>query len=206
MSTLAETMEDFGPDPDSPSGVAARWIKELAQSKKFQKDYLERCSKINDRYKDKKAQIVSGSVKRKFAVLWSNIETLKPACYAKLPVPYVTRSFNDPDPIARVASEILERGIKNCLENYDFDGMLKSLRDDFLLFARGIPWVRYEADFENGETAYAAGDTQDTDATESVEEAMSEGEVLTDERALCDHVCQEDFGTNTARNLSLIHI
>jgi hypothetical protein len=59
----------------------------------------------------------------------------------------VTRTFNDPDPVGRVASEVLERALKVSLDNYDFDQVMKCLRDDYLLFARGVPWVRYVPTF-----------------------------------------------------------
>lgn len=187
-----ETLDDVATDPESPAGIAARWIAEIGQSKKYQKTYVERCGKILDRYKDKRANI-TGANKRKFSVLWSNIETLKPACYAKLPAPYVKRTFNDDDPLARVSSEVLERCLKNNLENYDFDGVLKSVRDDFLLFARGVPWVRYEADIAPLPTEPGA-----TEAANEGEQPIA-NEQVTGERTVCDHVCLEDFGTNTAR-------
>lgn len=227
--TDVETLADFGPDPDSPPAVAARWISELDLAERYQKKYIERCQKIRDRYKDKQADAISNFQKRRFAVLWSNIETLKPACYARLPVPVVTRTFNDPDPVGRVASEVLERALKVNLDNYDFDQVMKCLRDDFLLFARGVPWLRYVPTF---------GEAPQDEAEEPLEEPESEAEgkggllsglpnalksmlgmgtkpgqpagmeaegqepineVVTDETTICDHVCLEDFGTNAAR-------
>jgi hypothetical protein len=227
--TDVETLADFGPDPDSPPAVAARWISELDLSERYQKKYLDRCSKIRDRYKDKPADQISNFQRRRFAVLWSNIETLKPACYARLPVPVVTRTFNDPDPVGRLASEVLERALKVNLDNYDFDQVMKCLRDDFLLFARGVPWLRYVPTF---------GEAPQDEAEEPLEEPEAEAEgkggllnglpgalksmlgmggkpgepagveaegqetineVVTDETTICDHVSLEDFGTNAAR-------
>ena len=227
--TDVETLADFGPDPDAPPSVAARWISELDLSERYQKKYLDRCSKIRDRYKDKQADQISNFQRRRFAVLWSNIETLKPACYARLPVPVVTRTFNDPDPVGRLASEVLERALKVNLDNYDFDQVMKCLRDDFLLFARGVPWLRYVPTF---------GEAPQDEAEEPLEEPEAEAEgkggllnglpgalksmlgmgakpgapagveaegqetineVVTDETTICDHVSLEDFGTNAAR-------
>lgn len=195
-----DTTADFDPDPNSPQGIAARWISELDQAEKFQKKYLERCKKINDRYIDERRNnLVSGTSKRAYSVLWSNIETLKPACYSNLPKCVVSRTFNDEDPVGRMASEVLERSIKVSLDDYDFDQVLKSVRDDFLLFARGVPWVRYEAEFGAAESAAPETDDVEAEDAEDAAHEQAEGEVVTDERTVCDHVCLEDFGTNTAR-------
>jgi hypothetical protein len=46
---------------------------------------------------------------RRFALLWSNIETLKPSIYAKLPVVMCSRRYKDSHPVGRVAADLLER-------------------------------------------------------------------------------------------------
>jgi hypothetical protein len=216
--TELESVADFGPEPNEPTSVAARWISELDLSERYQKKYLDRCNKIRDRYKDKEADKVSNFQRRRFAVLWSNIQTLQPACYARLPVPVVTRTFNDPDPVGRVASEVLERALKVSLDNYDFDQVMKCLRDDYLLFARGVPWVRYVPTFGQAPLDEAAeplemptsgmqGESADPIVNaikEMTDQPTAEGqgaanEIVTDETTICDHVCLEDFGTNATR-------
>lgn len=211
--TEVENLQDFGQQPDAPQSVAARWISELDLSERYQKKYLDRCSKIRDRYKDKQADQISNFQRRRFAVLWSNIETLKPACYARLPVPVVTRTFNDHDPVGRLASEVLERALKVSLDNYDFDQVMKCLRDDFLLYARGVPWVRYVPVFGAAPMDEAAEPPEMEEGGADVMSVITEmtgkkptasgqepvNEVVTDETTICDHVCLEDFGTNAAR-------
>ena len=54
---------------------------------------------------------------RKYNVLWSMTETMKPLVYERAPVPYISRRHNDKDPVARDAGMIVERGM-----NYDLDG------------------------------------------------------------------------------------
>lgn len=161
MSAGVDTLSDFSPDPNSPAGIAAHWISELDLSDQYYSDYLKRCGKITDRYRDKVDQAFINSQRRRISVLWSNIETLKPACYAKVPSAVVLRRFKDADPVGRVASEVLERAIEASLDSYDFDQVLKNVRDDFLLYARGIPWVRYVAEFgtASGDEAGESGDS-----------------------------------------------
>lgn len=161
MTAAVNTLEDFNPDPNSPAGIAAHWISELDLSDQYYSDYWKRCRMITDRYRDKQDNAFVTAQKRRLSVLWSNIETLKPACYAKVPNCVVLRRFKDADPVGRVASEVLERAIEASLDSYDFDQVLKSVRDDFLLYARGIPWVRYTAEFGPAPTgmAGASGDS-----------------------------------------------
>jgi hypothetical protein len=81
------------------------------------------------------------------SLLWSNISVLQPAICARMPQPNVTRRFKDNDPVARVASEMVERAIQYTFDDADFDGVMRGVRDDYLLTARGTAWVRYDAEF-----------------------------------------------------------
>jgi hypothetical protein len=74
---------------------------------------------------------------KQFALLWSNIQTLAPAVYARTPIPVVSRRFKDNDPVGRVCSEILERALSFSTEEADFASTMLGCRDEFLLFAHG---------------------------------------------------------------------
>ena len=80
--------------------------------------------------------------RRKFQLLWSNIEILKPAVYAKRPSPAVSNRWKDGDAVARIACELLERNLDFQFDVMDYDLAFKQLRDDFLLYARGVVRLR----------------------------------------------------------------
>jgi hypothetical protein len=80
-------------------------------------------------------------------MLWSNTQTIQPATYTRPPIPEVLRRFEDPDPIARVASEAVERAISYSIDVHDLDGVLRQCSFDFVLFARGQTWERYVPTF-----------------------------------------------------------
>ena len=119
---------------------------------------------------------------RKFPLLWANVETLKPAVYAKLPIAQCSRRYKDKDPTGRIAAEVLERCANTSFDLYRLDEVLRMVRDDRLLSGRGTAWVRYEADFK----------TEKDDSGEEYEK-------LAGEKVCVDYVHWQDFGHSLAR-------
>lgn len=158
---------DFG---QGQSGLAKRWLAEIQLYDREYKEWNERCDRIVKRYRDERP---TNSTRRKMNILWSNIETLKPAVYARPPKPDVQRRFKDKDSPAKAASETLERCLSYHADMYDLDGVLKKCRDDYLLAARGAAWVRYVPTMD--------------------------GEEVVAERVSCEYVHRKDFGHTPAR-------
>lgn len=144
-----------GGDPNNRGTLDPRvalWKTRIAQYTSDFEKWEERCQKIIRRYLDeRRTGEGSGSVDdkvRRYATLWANVKTLRPAYYGRQPVPIVERRFLDRDPVARAAAMIWERAIKYQLADSRFHRMMKKSVLDFLLVARGVPWVRYESQFE----------------------------------------------------------
>lgn len=76
------------------------------------KKWIGSVEKIIKRYKDDFRTGQSGYTEARFNILWSNIQTIIPAVFSKLPKPDVSRRFRDTDPVGRVASLILERALE----------------------------------------------------------------------------------------------
>jgi hypothetical protein len=132
----------------SPAEEEARkykhWMDEITAAKKVFKPYWERGRKILKLYKDERKEM--GEVARandRMNILWSNVETLKPAMYSKTPTPNVSRRFMDGDPVSRTASTILERCLITAIDLADFDYPMQRATLDYLLPGRGTVWVRY---------------------------------------------------------------
>lgn len=199
QQAIETVSEAFGSDEASK---ARRWINELDLSQGTLDTWLGRCRKIIRRYKDERGanSALLANDRRRFATLWSNVEVLKPATYAKCPVPLVTRRFNDPDPVGRVASEVLERALSYTIEEYDFDWVMKQVRDDLLLPGAGITWIRYVPTVETeDEAAEPISDSAKDQAEEVAEASGQPGEYVKTEAVVCDHVNYTDWGTNKAR-------
>jgi hypothetical protein len=173
------------PDPDMPASsrrVKIYW-REIERYKRAAKEWMEEARAIESLYLEQDRK--QGSSTRRFSLLWANIETLKPAVYAKLPVIECSRRFKDPDPVARKAGELMERCVNTSLEIYDVDEVFQMVRDDRLLAGRGTPWVRYEATIEREEAV-----------EENVEDDADVAERLAEERLCVDYVHWGDFGHN----------
>jgi hypothetical protein len=114
-------------------------------------EWKSRCKVIRKKYLYENSQETR---QRKYQLLWSNIQQLQSSIYAKPPHGVVNRRYSDSDPVARVATQILERSINFMLDVGDFHTVFKRVRDDFLLYGRGTARVYYEPTYEtrNDET------------------------------------------------------
>jgi hypothetical protein len=124
-----------------------KWLSSLekASSAKGMKEWGGRCGKIKGRY------LYEGSREnraRQYQIFWSNIQQLQSAIYAKPPKAVVNRRYRDPDPIGRVATDILERSVNFTLDTGGYDTTFRRVRDDFLLYGRGVARVYYEPEYD----------------------------------------------------------
>ena len=85
-----------------------RYLKIVAAYDNEFAKWQARTKKIIKRYRDD-SRGQGGNESARFNVLWSNIQTLRPAVYAKLPKADITRRFGDSDQVGRVAGQLLER-------------------------------------------------------------------------------------------------
>jgi hypothetical protein len=143
QAQAVEGPQEYGLDS---KGLARRWQVELELAEKEGRSWMERGRKIVKRFRDERDATQDGS--KRFNILWSNIQTLRPAVYSRKPKPEIGRRFKDHDQVGRVAALILERCLEYELEQYgDFDSAMKNAVEDRLLPGRGIAWVRYEPHF-----------------------------------------------------------
>jgi F0F1-type ATP synthase membrane subunit b/b' len=155
-----------------------------------------RVKKILKRYRDD-TRGQTGNETAKFNILWSNVQTLIPAVYSKLPKADVSRRFGDSDPVSRVAGMLLERAIDFEIEHYsDFRATMKHAVEDRFLGGRGVAWARYEPHVR----------TQDIpddglEITNTIEEGEEREvpEEIEYECAPVDYVHWRDFGHSQAR-------
>ena len=173
---------------------ARRWLKVIDTYDREFRSWTQRCEKIIKIYTEKRR--TEGTTVRRMSLLWSNISVLQPAIYAKMPQPDVSRRFKDDDPVARTASEMVERAIHYTFDDTDFDGVMRSVRDDFLLVARGSAWVRYDAEFS---PLMGEDDSPLNKKGAPLNDGEEAGEQLEGEHVCWDYVNWRDFGHNVAR-------
>jgi hypothetical protein len=182
------------------------WYNTIAQYERTYKEWEGRADKIVKRYRDD--QRSRNNPNAKFNILWSNVQTITPAVFARLPRPDVSRRFRDNDPIGRVASMMLERALEYEIEHYgDYASAMKQTVQDRLLGGRGTAWVRYEPHIVGQEAGMGDGAPDDGfQITEDIDEAETEGGIYREneerieyECAPVDYVHWRDFGMTVAR-------
>lgn len=156
MSTGAtppvERASDLG---KGPQGEAARWLAEIDLFESENKPQFERFEKILKRYRNESwrddipAATGADARGRGFAMFWANVETLKPTIYAQAPKADVQRRWKDKDPVARVASEVLERCLDYFIDQDAFRDTVINCRDDYLIVGQGVQWHRYVPHFHD---------------------------------------------------------
>lgn len=154
----------------------------------------KRADKIVKRFRDEQ-RAKQDNDQTKFNILWSNVNTLVPACYSRTPQADVGRRFRDQDPIGRVASLILERSLTFETEHYpDYRATMRQAVLDRFLPGRGTAWARYEPHFKAGSQIPEDG----LEITEDIDESEVP-EQIDYECAPVDYVPWKDFGHNVAR-------
>jgi len=182
------------------------WYNCIAQYERTYKEWEGRADKITKRYRDDSR--TRNNPNAKFNILWSNVQTITPAVFARLPRPDVSRRFRDNDPVGRVASMMLERALEYEVEHYgDYASAMKQAVQDRLLGGRGTAWVRYEPHITGEMAGEGEGAPDDGfQITEDIDEAETEGgihrenqERIEYECAPVDYVHWRDFGLTVAR-------
>ena len=182
------------------------WYNTIAQYERTFKEWEGRSDKIVKRYRDE--QRSRNNPTARFNILWSNVQTITPAIFARLPRPDVSRRFRDNDPIGRVASTMLERALEYEIEHYgDYSSAMKQSVQDRLLGGRGTAWVRYEPHITGEMAGEAEGAPDDGwQVTEDIDEAETEGGMFREDQerieyecAPVDYVNWRDFGLTVAR-------
>ena len=152
------------------------WIKKIDNAEKHYENYHTLIKDIRKYYKNDKN-------KNKHNIFWSSIETLKPFLYFKQPTPYIDRKEKSVDPVASTACRILEKALTWNLDNQDFDGTIKYVRNDFLLSGMGLAYEKYEPTFKKIE--------QVSMTRQGLE--MVEAEILDSEKVKTVYIDPEDF-------------
>ena len=177
--------------------VASEVQKYLDMFSQYDKEFGKwegRVEKILKRYRDERTTTTAQS---HYNILWANVQTLKAATFSRMPKPDVSRRFKDNDPVARVASILLERALDfEITHTTDFQESLTSCVYDRFLGGRGTAWVRYEPIIE----------TDDTFISEEEEDSDLVSEYLDIEQAPVDYVHWKDFGHSNGRTWDEVNV
>jgi hypothetical protein len=175
---------------------AQHWITKIAAYDRAFQKWMKRAEAIAKRYRDYDESEGSKKSSSDFNILWSNIQTLLPATFARVPKPDVSRRWRDNDSVGRVAALLLERALTFEVEHYpDYRAAMNGCVLDRFLGGRGTAWVRYEPHF----SALPGMPEDGVQITEDADEVEPMGEQIDYECAPVDYVHWRDFGHSLAR-------
>lgn len=178
---MAEQLESQNDLSNQPQGVSRRWLMELDQAAKRDAGYLKQGKAVLDLYRGTNRKANS------FNVLYSNTETLSAALYNAPPKPDVRRRFKDADPVAKAASQLLERAISFNIDNDAFDTAITYCVLDMILPGRGVIRVRYVPQLVQGQES-----ADSTAVSENIEQ-------LAWQQTQIEHVNWQDFRIGTGK-------
>ncbi len=179
-----------------PDPKVERFRSEIRNYENTYGDWMKACERIVKRYRNEKPltdpRTLSG--RKKFNILWSNVQTQTPAYYAETPRMEVVRRYKDRDPLVRLAAELAERAGQYVVSEDDFDGTMWACVEDLLMPSRCTAWVRYDAIFD--EEADPLEPPNGEEGDEGYEEPVYP---VSSERVQLDHVLYKDFGHDVQR-------
>ena len=121
--------------------IASSWRERITKAEGRFQSWHERVARIEKRYRDERPEDRRSS--RKMNLLWSNIETMKPALYSQEPKIAVGRRTKGTDATSRKAALIAEQCVTVNMQMANFDRAVRLMRDDYLMAGRGTIWLRY---------------------------------------------------------------
>lgn len=138
-----ETMDVDGEVLSREPKSSRPWLALITEAEKAFKSYQDKCDGIDKRFADldRMAEVLRD---REFQLFWANVQVLGPSIYSRPPVPVVVPRFKDRRPLPRTASEMLERCAISAFDSGDIDSVMREIRDDLNISARGAAWLRYE--------------------------------------------------------------
>jgi hypothetical protein len=185
--------------PAKQSNEVGTWLAEIARAQKSMQTWTERCEKIRKKYR---YEASLNAKTRQYQMLWSNMETMKPSVYTKPPKGIVQQRWKDRDPVSRDACELLERGVNFTLDANDYNTKLEQVRDDYLLYARGVARVKYKPEFDTVDKEDGMLDDASIDPEEDIEQEAKTpqaAEVLKFENVNMEYVQRADFVHSISR-------
>jgi hypothetical protein len=165
----------------SQSEKVEKWLNKIETAEKHWQDYHDLVEKIRKYYKNE-------NKRNKNNIFWSSIETLKPFIYFKTPTPYIERKDKAYDPVQSLACKIIEKAITWDIEQFDFDGVLKYVRNDYLLSGLGLAYEKYVPTFKKMKQ-----EIEEVDEFGNIKISYIDAEILDSEKVETIYIDPVDF-------------
>jgi hypothetical protein len=134
-----------------PANRRGYWQEEISKAEKRFGVFHRSGNNVQDRYRlERESQSEMDVYQDRYNILYSSTETTKTSLYAQTPkVEAVKRHADQNNPVVTQATLLMEAVGQYGLEEVDFDGVMKSVVQDYLLPGMGQAWCRYEPYIES---------------------------------------------------------
>lgn len=123
--------------------ASRNWLALIVDSQRYFQFYQDKADGIDKQYANLE-RLAADAKDPEFQLFWANIAVLGPSIYSRPPVSVVVPRFKDRKPLPRAAAELLERATNVAFDIEDIDSVMRAIRDDITVSARGVAWLRYE--------------------------------------------------------------
>lgn len=135
------TLDQMGENPFEKVKESWVWLKMLGIYLDRFDNYNKGCDLVDGEY-SQDDKLLSDYAWRPLPVFWANMEVIKPTIYSRAPVPVVSGRHKDRRPLIRQTSELLERALISQQQMEKLHRTLKHVRDDLVMYSRGVIWLR----------------------------------------------------------------
>src|SRR4029077_20295137 len=136
-------------NPAVEPNKAQAWLNLIEEAEDAFEAWNTHCDNIDRNYAnlERLSTAIMGRTLRdkQYQMLWANCEVMKPAIYAKAPVPVVTPKFKDRRPVYQQASEVMERCCNVAFDLTRINDLMLLVHEDVAMIGRGVAWCRYES-------------------------------------------------------------
>ena len=151
---MSENQQFAGDERERKEKASAPILTALNRAEKAFREWDATCHAIDDLYSRKGSsyerllEMAANSdwQDAQLDLFWASSEVLKPAVYARAPIPAISPMFKDGGKVKATTAEVLERAAVSTFKRTGINDVMELVRDDLLFTGRGVMWLRYESD------------------------------------------------------------
>lgn len=158
---MADTFDDREDEDDltvkGDAKSSARVLSAIKKAERVYSNWQGICDNVDDIYSREDGRggnagfVAPGDwTDPEYDLFWASMEVMKPAVYAKPPLPVVSPQFKDKRKLQSTTAEMLERCVKSAFDRTDLNEGMLCTRDDLIFYNRGQLWLTYETDEKGG--------------------------------------------------------
>lgn len=180
-----------------PTASRRQWASRIAKAQQDFQTFHKSGNEVVDQYR---IESKSSTQQDKYNILYSITETIKPSMYSQTPKAEVRRrQVERSNPTVLAATLLMEAALQYTVEEQDFDDIMNSVVEDFLLPGMGTAWCRYEPTIAQ---VPAMDYTQDPPVQMKQGNKLVTNPEIQYEKVVFDYVLWKDFLCSRARRWS----